>query len=133
MSQEAIESLQRLGYTPDEAGFLYLAAVHSGYFVRRQFSEFLDQPRGGTAARLVEKLMQTRHVEVSNFRSNRLIYHIRAKQIYNRLGQTDNRNRREKAPLTIKRKLMCLDFVLAHREERYLATESEKVSYFAGE
>ena len=38
MVEEAVESIRRLGYTPEEAEFLMLAAIHSGYFVRRQFS-----------------------------------------------------------------------------------------------
>lgn len=46
------------------------------------------------------------------------------------LGQSDNRNRRDKAPLTLNRKLMCLGFVLAHRGKRFLETEFKKIAYF---
>jgi hypothetical protein len=130
MLEDAVESLSRTGYTRDDAAFLCLAATHSGYFVRRQFNEFLHQPRGGAAARFIEKLLATGHAQVVHFRLNRLIYHIRTLKVYARLYQTDNRNRREKAPLTVKRKLMCLDFVLAHREQRFLGSEAEKVAYF---
>jgi hypothetical protein len=35
-----IDALQALGYTVDEARFLYLVATHSGYFVARQFLGF---------------------------------------------------------------------------------------------
>ncbi len=131
--EEAIESFRRFGYDAEEAQFLTLAALHSGYFLRRQFNEFLGQERGGRASRFVEKLLAKRHAQVTRYPLNRLLYHIRGKQIYNRLGQRDNRNRREKAPLTIKRKLMCLDFALAHRGQRFLATEFEKVAYFTRE
>jgi hypothetical protein len=130
MFEDAVESLKRAGYTRDEAAFLCLAATHSGYFVRRQFNEFLHQPRGGAAARFIEKLLGKGHAQVVHFRLNRFIYHIRTLKVYARLDQTDNRNRREKAPLTVKRKLMCLDFVLAHREQRFLRSEAEKVAYF---
>ncbi|MCE5306086.1 MAG: hypothetical protein LLG20_00435 [Acidobacteriales bacterium] len=130
MFEDAVKNLSRVGYTHDEAAFLCLAAIHSGYFVRRQFSDFLRQPRGGTAARFIEKLVANGHAQVVHFRLNRLIYHIRTLKVYARLDQADNRNRREKAPLTIKRKLLCLDFVLAHRAERFLRSEAEKVAYF---
>jgi hypothetical protein len=107
-----------------------LAATHSGYFVRRQFNDFLRQSRGGAAARFIERLIARGHAQVVQFRPNRLIYHIRTLKVYARLDQADNRNRREKAPLTIKRKLMCLDFVLAHREQQFLRSEAEKLAYF---
>ena len=130
MFEDAVENLNRIGYTHDEAAFLCLAATHSGYFVRRQFNDFLRQPRGGAAARFIEKLLTNGYAQVVHFRLNKLIYHIRTLKVYARLDQADNRNRREKAPLTIKRKLMCLDFVLAHREQRFLGSEAEKVAYF---
>jgi hypothetical protein len=46
------------------------------------------------------------------------------------LGQEDNRNRRRRQLPTIKNKIMCLDFVLAHRTHEYLATEQDKLAYF---
>lgn len=133
MLEEKIERLKQYGYLPAEAHFLALAAVHSGYFVRRQFNQFLGQERGGNAQRLIEKLIARRHAQAERYLSNLTVYHIRGKGIYSRLGQTDNRNRRERAPFTVKRKLMCLDFVLAHRERRFLETEAEKVEYFVVE
>jgi len=133
MLEGATELIGRLGYTPEESQFLLLAAIHSGYFVRRQFSEFLGHGRGGAEARFVDKLLARGYAQVINPRGNRLLYHLRAKQLYGRLGQTDNRNRRDKMPLTIKRKLMCLDFVLAHRDQHLLALEAEKVHYFIQE
>ena len=133
MPKEGITRLEQYGYTPDEAGFLYLAALHSGYFLRRQFNEFLGQERGANAQRFVEKLIARRHAQRERYQLNQFVYHIRGKGIYSRLGQVDNRNRREKTPFTVKRKLMCLDFVLAHLDHRFLATEAEKVEYFVVE
>lgn len=133
MSEEAVELIGHLGYTSEEAQFLALAAVHSGYFVRRQFSDFLCQGRGGAEARFIQKLLARGHAQVIPLRSNRLLYHLRAKGMYARLGQTDNRNRRDKMPLTIKRKLMCLDFALLHRGQRFLGLEADKVAYFCEE
>lgn len=133
MNAGAVSSLERLGYTPAEARFLELAALHSGYFVRRQFSEFVGCERGGADGRLIDKLLRYRHGQVQNPKSNRLVYHLHCRRIYARLDEADNRNRREKAPQTIKRKLMSLDFVLAHSGDRFLATEADKVAYFTHE
>lgn len=51
---ERIRSLMSLGYIKREAGFLLLVALHSGYFVRRQYQGFAGyrkaQPRVEDAA-----------------------------------------------------------------------------------
>lgn len=133
MNGEDVASLERLGYTSAEARFLELAALHSGYFVRRQFNDFVGCERGGADARFIDKLLRFGHGRVQNPKSNRLVYHVHCRRIYGRLDERDNRNRREKAPQTIKRKLMALDFVLAHPADRFLATEEEKVDYFTRE
>lgn len=122
--------LQRYGYSPQEAHFLSLAALHSGYFVASQFTDFLRQPRGASTQRFLDKLALRRHASCERYQGRRLVYHIGAQSIYQRLGQSDNRNRRNKAPLTIKRRLMCLDFVLSHLGYRFLATEAEKLDHF---
>ena len=38
--ETSIENLSGLGYTEDEARFLYLVATHSGYFSTRQYLGF---------------------------------------------------------------------------------------------
>lgn len=40
-TEQRIESVERFGYSTREAGFLVLAALHSGYFLRRQYCAFL--------------------------------------------------------------------------------------------
>jgi hypothetical protein len=129
MLADHVSSLQRLGYTENEARFLSLVAAHSGYFVQRQFSEFVGKPRGGTVNQLVRKLMRRGHSEVSRFLSRPHVYHLHAMQIYARLDLGDLRNDRDKAPFTVRRKLMCLDFVLKHRGFSFLESESQKVDY----
>jgi hypothetical protein len=128
--QERIESLRELGYNERESTFLYLAAVHSGYFLRRQFCQFLGKEIGGTAAQLVEKVLAKGHARASVWSHNTKLYHLGARPFYAGFGQVDNRNRRERQPAAIKNKLMALDFVLAHRQHFYLATERDKVNYF---
>lgn len=127
---ERVASLGCLGYTEREARFLSLAALHSGYFLRRQYRGFLAQDDGGSVAQLIEKALAREHVRVFTYHHKTQIYHLGARPFYAALGQPDNRNRRQHEPITIKAKLMALDFVLANRDRFYLATEQEKVDYF---
>lgn len=130
-NEDRTSALERFGYTEREAAFLNLAALHGGYFLRRQYGQFLEKEVGGTVAALVEKVIAHEHAKVSSFEHNTRVYHLCTRPFYAVLGQVDNRNRRERQPLTIKNKLMGLDFVLAHRAHPFLATEQEKVDYFA--
>jgi hypothetical protein len=127
-----IESLRRLGYSEREASFLCLAALHGGYFLRRQYVQFLGKSAGGTVAALIDRAFTLRHVKASTFANKTYVYHLGARPLYAALGEEDNRNRRERQPLSIKRKLMGLDFVLSHPQYHYLATEQEKVEHFTG-
>jgi hypothetical protein len=131
-TQERIGALRRFGYERDEARFLGIAALHSGYFLRRQFLAFIGGTKGWKDVTLITKLKANRHCRVNVYRHNRMIYHLSAKPLYDALGEKDNRNRRERQPSTIKNKLMGLDFVLEHPNRQYLATEREKLDYFVG-
>ena len=67
--RERIAAVRAMGYTTREAGFLEFVALHSGYFLRRQYNQFLDRKRGGTAAALIRKLLQKEHVSVEPSRT----------------------------------------------------------------
>ena len=41
-----IEALADFGYNEGEARFLYIVATYSGYFIQRQFLEFIGARRG---------------------------------------------------------------------------------------
>jgi hypothetical protein len=43
---------------------LCLAALHGGYFLRRQYNAFLECQRGGNADRLIEKGVLQGHIRV---------------------------------------------------------------------
>lgn len=127
---ERIQALRRFGYSELEAAFLCLAALHGGYFLRRQYALFLGGKDGGNVTQLVQKGLANGHFRSSTWRQNTQLYHLCARPFYEALGQGENRNRRAREILTIKNKLMGFDFVLAHRRVQYLATEQEKVDYF---
>ena len=129
---ERIEALKRLGYTDREAAFLCLAALQGGYFLRRHYCNFIGKEIVGTVAALIEKLLaQQQDAAITAF-NNTKIYHLGSRPFYAAIGETDNRNRREHSAALIKSRLLSLDFVLAHRDYRYLATEREKLDYFSG-
>ena len=129
-NEERRSALARLGYSEQEAHFLCLAALHGGYFLRRQYAEFLSGQDGGTVTQLIGKVLVKGHAEVATYRANTHLYHLSARPFYAALGQEDNRNRRRKELVTVKTKLMGFDFVLAHLEHEYLATEREKIDFF---
>jgi hypothetical protein len=39
---QSVDALRQLGYTEREAEFLYIVAVHSGFFLQRQFMQFVE-------------------------------------------------------------------------------------------
>lgn len=126
---EQVAAVERLGYTAREASFLVTAALHSGYFLMRQF-----QPDGGKVAhRFGEKLLALRHVTIARCLRNTFLFHVQAKELYRAIGQENNRHRRVHNPFHVRSKVMGLDYVLAHPQFRFLPTEAEKVAYFCGE
>jgi hypothetical protein len=47
------QALEMLGYTPRQAQFLVLVALHAGYFLRRQYVAFTGTPHGQAAVRFL--------------------------------------------------------------------------------
>ena len=127
---ECVEALQHLDYTHREAEFLALAALHSGYFLRRQYEAFIAAPRGRPADRFLRRVVSLRHARSVVYANRTEIFHVFARRIYRAIGDEDNRNRRPRPHFATKAKLMALDFVLANRERRFLGTEGEKLSHF---
>jgi hypothetical protein len=55
------------------------------------------------------------------------VFHLCARPLYAALGEAHNRNQRVAERAAVTRKLMALDFVLAHPDARFWATETDKV------
>src|SRR3954452_7852605 len=119
-------AIRQLGYSRCEAEFIALVALHSGFFVRRQYRS----DRGKAHAELVRKLLIKGHAAVVPSGGREQVLHIHGKPIYRGLGQDDNRHRRPHESFYIRAKLMLLDYVLSQRPARFLPTEDEKVAYF---
>ena len=131
---EAIAAVRQFGYTAREAEFLYIVAAHSGFFLQRQFMQFVDVAGRGPATYFLKKALHNQHVrEHLPERGTQKVYHLFSRTIYAALGKENSRHRRpgrygllEKAAVRI----TGLDFVLAHLDHHYLEEESDKVRYF---
>ena len=130
---EYVEAIERYGYTPTEARFLYLVATHSGYFTQQQFFRFAGVQRGGMGTRLTAKAMQHGHIRTARLARHTLIYNLFSRPFYESIEKDNLRNRRRLSDELIRTRLLILDFVLAHPDHDYLETEHDKVRYFHGE
>jgi len=128
--QRQIEALTAFGYTVSEARFLYIVAMHSGYFTARQFLAFVDAKRGYRTHSLAQKLITQGHATMREYRRNGCIYHLYSRRLYAQLGHENLRNRRRHRLEAIRTRLLALDFILANQGYQYLETEEEKISYF---
>jgi hypothetical protein len=128
--QRQIEALTAFGYTVSEARFLYIVAMHSGYFTARQFLVFVDAKRGYRTHSLAQKLITQGHATMREYRRNGCIYHLYSRKLYAQLGHENLRNRRRHRLEAIRTRLLALDFILVNQGHEYLETEAEKVAYF---
>src|ERR1700692_4373472 len=129
--EQQIQRIQTFGYSEPEAQFLRLVALHSGYFLRRQFLRSVERRNGKYAQDFFDKLIARGHGCGEVFRQDRHLFRLQSKAIYEALGTENNRNRREHQPSTIRLRLMGLDFILEYHEYRYFVTEQEKLFYFS--
>lgn len=131
---DAIAALTEFGYTTREAEFLCIVAAHSGFFLQRQFMQFVDVAGRGPATYFLKKALERRHVrEHLPERGTQKVYHLFSRTVYAAIGKANSRHRRpgrygllEKAAVRI----TGLDFVLAHLDHHYLEEESDKARYF---
>lgn len=127
---DPIAELQKLGYTEREAAFLYLVGMHCGYFLRRQYLQFLRREDGAMVQRFLEKSIEREHAHAIEYARGRHIFHLKSKTVYRILDQEDSQNRRAKADTEIKLRLMQLDYLLDHFGETFLETAERKVQFF---
>jgi hypothetical protein len=130
MDYDPISSLEAIGYLEREASFLYLVAVHSGYFLRRQYNRFAGRDGGTALDRMLRKAERHNHIQVIECGRGWHIYHLKSKTLYTALERPHSQNRRIKGDAHIKSRLMVLDFVLAHLSANMLVEEVNKVDFF---
>ena len=128
--ESSLENLVRLGYTEDEARFLCLAAIHSGYFSTRQFLQFTGSRSGEKSMAFSEKLHDKGHATARCFLRNGRVFHLFSRTVYRAIGRESLRHRRNHSLEYLRTRLVALDFVLAHLRYEYLETEADKLKYF---
>lgn len=129
---DAIDTIQHLGYSEREGTFLYTVAVYSGYFLRRQFNLFVQRERGAIATQFLRKARRRGHVREIQCEPGRSLYQLHAKSLYRIVSEEDSQNRRAKGTREIRRRLIMLDYVLAHLgEEEFLDSELSRRTFFA--
>ena len=130
LDYDPISRLQAPGYTEREATFLYLVAVHSGFFLRQQYLRFIRRSSGALDEQFLRQASRLGHIQSLAFGKSRRVYHLTSLQIYAACGLGDSHHRRNKADAAIKSRLMVLDFVLDHLDDSILSTQQDKSDYF---
>lgn len=125
---ERSQGLAYFGYTPRQAHFLTLVALHGGYFLRRQYVQFTDVGHGLAAVRFLAKAAAHDHIRQLPYGRHGAMFHLCARPVYAALGQEHNRNRRSAEWIAVVRKLMTLDFVLTQSASQFWATEEDKTT-----
>jgi hypothetical protein len=128
-----IAAISSLGYTSEEARFLYLVAMHSGYFVPRQFLVSSGAKWGKRSNHFAAKLESRGHATWREYDRTGGVYHLVSKTIYRRIGNENLRNRRRHSVEFIRTRLLLLDFILANPSRDYLETEPDKLHFFCEE
>jgi hypothetical protein len=130
IAPERLDNLIRLGYTSEEARFLYLVMTHSGYFTHRQFLDFSGTKPGKHSQKFLSKLLAHKHATFHTYQSSGRVYHIFSRKVFNGIGRDDLRTRRKHQLDYVKTRIVTLDFVLSNLGCEYLETETEKVPFF---
>ena len=125
-------ALEPFGWTGRQAEWIALVCLHSGVFIRAQWSRFLDahpeQVRRGVHA-LIAQGAATEET-VPGIKGIGRVCRIFSRQLYRALGAEDIRHRRAASEAVLMRRLLSLDYVLEHPDLPWLPTESEKVGAF---
>jgi hypothetical protein len=128
--QDQLDRLRDFGFNEQEAHFLYLAATHSGYFTRHQFLSFTHQTKGCLVHRFTTKLLTQHHALATQYGHKTYIFKLTSRKIYDLIGKQDLRDHRFHTADFIRKRLLVLDFVLAHPGLQYLESPEEKLKFF---
>lgn len=131
--QQDLAAIEDLGYTADEARFLYIVATHSGYFQPRQYVAANGIAWGKRVQHFTGKLESRGHVTWREYLDMGGVYHLFSKTLYRRIEKTDLRNRRRHSTEYIRTRLLLLDFILENPQHEYFESETDKLAYFCGQ
>ncbi len=63
IEQEHLAAIKSFGYTEREARFLYIVAVHSGYFTQTHLRQFSGNRSGRTVRAFIKRALEQEHVK----------------------------------------------------------------------
>ena len=130
--RERVAAVSARGYSDRQARFLVTVMLHSGVCTVRQYCDFAGIVRGQKTQDFFGSLVQRRHASVSSdVHASTRIFHIYGRGLYEAIGEPNNRNRKPIAIGSAIEKLLILDAVIGSRDLEWLATERDKVAYFA--
>jgi hypothetical protein len=130
LNYDPVPVFESVGYTEREAAFLYLVALHSGYFLRRQYGRFIQRERGAIAAQFLRKAVALGHLQSVACGQARFVYHLTSKEMYSAIGLAASQHRRLKGDAQIKSRLMVLDFILDHLGDSILDSSDARLGFF---
>ncbi len=130
LPSDHIEGIKALGYTEAEARFLYIVAVHSGYFTLGQFRAFTGTGYGKRPTSFAQKLIKRGHATVREYMRRGSIFHLFSRTVYGQIEKDNLRNRKRHSFEFIRTRLLLLDFILANQALAYFETEQDKVNFF---
>jgi hypothetical protein len=133
MPQEQVERIKELGYTEAEARFLYIVAVHSGYFTLGQFRAFTKTSYGKRPTSFAQKVIKQGHASVRDYMRRGSIFHLFSRTLYGQVDKENLRNRKRHSFNFMRARLVLLDFILANQDLNYFETEQDKVRFFCDE
>ena len=83
-----------MGDTPRQAQFMVRAALHSGYFLRRQYVAFTGHGHGLAMTRFLANLAAREHAKALPHPRLGHLWHLCARLVHAAIDQADNRHRR---------------------------------------
>jgi hypothetical protein len=133
MPQEQVERIKELGYTEAEARFLYIVAVHSGYFTLGQFRAFTKIGYGKRPTSFAQKVIKHGHATVRDYMRRGSIFHLFSRTLYGHIDKDNLRNRKRHSFDFMRARLVLLDFILANQDLYYFESEQEKIHFFCND
>ncbi len=125
-------ALRALGFPPYQAAWLTLVCLHSGVFIRRQFTEHHRCSTKTTHA-FVHRLIDNglaREKPLPGSAAGLRYTHVHGRGLYRALGIEHARRSRAVEEIVLFRRLLSLEYVLRQPALPWLATEAEKTTHF---
>ena len=70
ITNEHVHAIKQFGYTEREARFLYVVAIHSGYFTQNHVRQFSGNRSGRTVSAFIKRALSNEHLKESKHQNN---------------------------------------------------------------